>query len=141
MDAMTDRALTCADCGMAFAFSASEQQFYADRQFSDPRRCPSCRASRKLSRGGFGGGDQASGGQSSGRYSGGGYSGGSGGFTGASVRCSVPRAPAADVRRMCPSGRAARSLSTAATASGPSDAATDSRQHPIRARRVSRRAP
>ncbi|CAN5766621.1 zinc-ribbon domain containing protein [soil metagenome] len=73
MDSMSDKALTCADCGMEFAFSASEQQFYADRQFSDPRRCPSCRASRKLSRGGFGGGDQASGG-----YSGGGSSGGGG---------------------------------------------------------------
>ena len=71
MDQVSDKALTCADCGMEFAFSASEQQFYADRQFSDPRRCPSCRASRKLSRGGFGGG-QASGGS-------GGYSGGSGG--------------------------------------------------------------
>jgi CxxC-x17-CxxC domain-containing protein len=55
MFTMADKALTCADCGMEFAFSASEQQFYADRQFSEPRRCPSCRATRKLSRGGFGG--------------------------------------------------------------------------------------
>ena len=55
MFTMTDKALTCVDCGTEFAFSASEQQFYADRQFSEPRRCPSCRATRKLSRGGFGG--------------------------------------------------------------------------------------
>src|SRR5947207_4090684 len=46
-----DKTLTCADCGQEFAFTASEQQFYADRQFSEPRRCPSCRAIRKASRG------------------------------------------------------------------------------------------
>ena len=81
MDTMTDRALTCADCGQEFAFTASEQQFYADRQFSDPRRCPSCRATRKLSRGGFGG-DQAAGT---------GYGGG--------VRWGVQRRRARDVQR------------------------------------------
>jgi CxxC-x17-CxxC domain-containing protein len=53
--ATTDKALTCADCGQEFAFTASEQQFYADRQFSEPRRCPSCRAIRKASRGDGGG--------------------------------------------------------------------------------------
>jgi CxxC-x17-CxxC domain-containing protein len=62
----TDKTLTCSDCGQEFAFTASEQQFYADRQFSEPRRCPSCRASRKAARG------DAGGGASSG-YSGGGY--------------------------------------------------------------------
>jgi CxxC-x17-CxxC domain-containing protein len=69
MFTMTDKALTCVDCGMEFAFSASEQQFYSDRQFSEPRRCPSCRATRKLSRGGFGG-SQAGGhvGQATGGY-------------------------------------------------------------------------
>jgi len=47
----TDKVLTCADCGQEFAFTASEQQFYAERQFSEPRRCASCRATRKASRG------------------------------------------------------------------------------------------
>ena len=61
-----DKVLACADCGQEFTFTASEQQFFADRQFSEPRRCPSCRASRKASRG--------EGGTSSGGYSGGGYS-------------------------------------------------------------------
>ena len=42
-----DRTLTCADCGQEFVFSASEQQFYADCGFSDPRRCPDCRRARK----------------------------------------------------------------------------------------------
>ena len=49
-----DRTLTCADCGTQFVFTSSEQQFYADRQFSEPRRCSSCRASRKAARPGGG---------------------------------------------------------------------------------------
>jgi CxxC-x17-CxxC domain-containing protein len=65
----TDRALTCADCGQEFTFTASEQQFYSDRGFSDPRRCSSCRASRKAARGDTGGGGYS--------RSGGGYGGGS----------------------------------------------------------------
>ena len=52
----TDKVLTCVDCNQEFAFTASEQQFYADRQFSEPRRCTSCRAIRKASRDGNGGG-------------------------------------------------------------------------------------
>ena len=58
----TDKNLTCVDCNQEFAFSASEQQFYADRQFSEPRRCPACRAVRKASRGDSGGGSYAGGG-------------------------------------------------------------------------------
>jgi CxxC-x17-CxxC domain-containing protein len=54
MDTMTDKVLTCADCSSEFVFTANEQDFYAERQFSEPRRCPSCRAARKLSRGGSG---------------------------------------------------------------------------------------
>ena len=69
----TDKTLTCADCGQEFAFTASEQQFYSDRGFTEPRRCASCRASRKAARGDSGGG----GGYSSG--GGGGYSSGGGG--------------------------------------------------------------
>jgi CxxC-x17-CxxC domain-containing protein len=52
----TDKALTCVDCHQPFTFTATEQQFYADRQFSEPRRCPSCRAIRKASRGAAGDG-------------------------------------------------------------------------------------
>ena len=47
----TDKTLTCADCGLQFVFTARDQEFYADRQFSEPRRCPSCRAARKAARG------------------------------------------------------------------------------------------
>ena len=88
----TDKTLSCVDCQQEFAFTSREQQFYADRQFSEPRRCPSCRATRKASRGdtggagGYssGGGYSSSGGYSSGgdSYGGGGYGGGGGGYGG-----------------------------------------------------------
>jgi CxxC-x17-CxxC domain-containing protein len=78
-----DKNLTCADCGQEFVFTASEQDFYAQRGFTEPRRCPSCRASRKAARGGDGGGGGGGGGYGSygagGGYSAGGYSGGGGG--------------------------------------------------------------
>ena len=81
-----DKNLTCADCGQEFVFTASEQDFYAQRGFTEPRRCPSCRASRKAARnadGGGGGGSSygsygAGGGYSAGGYSGGGAGGGGG---------------------------------------------------------------
>jgi len=64
-----DKTLTCADCGQQFVFTESEQQFFADRGFTEPRRCPSCRAARKAQQG-----------SGSGSYGGssGGYGGGSG---------------------------------------------------------------
>lgn len=56
---MSDRTLTCRDCGTSFDFTASEQAFYAERGFTDPQRCPACRAARKAQRqadgGGYGG--------------------------------------------------------------------------------------
>ena len=51
-----DKNLTCSDCGQEFVFTASEQDFYAQRGFTEPRRCASCRASRKAARGSNGGG-------------------------------------------------------------------------------------
>ena len=33
-----DKNLTCADCGQEFVFTASEQDFYAQRGFTEPRR-------------------------------------------------------------------------------------------------------
>ena len=35
----SDKTLTCADCGQEFVFTASEQDFYAQRGFTEPRRC------------------------------------------------------------------------------------------------------
>jgi CxxC-x17-CxxC domain-containing protein len=75
-----DKNLTCSDCGQEFVFTASEQDFYAQRGFTEPRRCASCRASRKAARNADGGGSYSSEGgySSSGSYSSGGYSGGGG---------------------------------------------------------------
>jgi CxxC-x17-CxxC domain-containing protein len=43
-----DKTLTCKDCGVQFVFSASEQDFYAEKGFTnEPGRCPECRAARK----------------------------------------------------------------------------------------------
>jgi|SRR5690349_8506686 CxxC-x17-CxxC domain-containing protein len=51
MSMMTDKTLTCADCGQQFVFTSSEQEFYAERGFSEPRRCAPCRAAKKAARG------------------------------------------------------------------------------------------
>ncbi len=45
-----DRTLTCSDCRSEFTFTASEQDFYAEKGFSEPRRCPACRAAKKAAR-------------------------------------------------------------------------------------------
>ncbi|HEY3425895.1 MAG TPA: zinc-ribbon domain containing protein [Negativicutes bacterium] len=48
-----DKTLTCRDCGAQFVFSASEQDFYAEKGFTnEPGRCPECRAARKQANGG-----------------------------------------------------------------------------------------
>jgi len=45
---LTDKTLTCRDCGADFVFTASEQNFYAEKGFTnEPTRCPGCRAARK----------------------------------------------------------------------------------------------
>ncbi len=56
-----DKDLTCRDCGANFVFTASEQDFYAEKGFTnEPGRCPECRAARKQqnNRGGRSGGFQ-----------------------------------------------------------------------------------
>jgi len=48
-----DRILVCVDCNAEFTFSAAEQEFYAKKGFTnDPKRCSSCRASKKQRLGG-----------------------------------------------------------------------------------------
>jgi CxxC-x17-CxxC domain-containing protein len=43
-----DKTLTCRDCDREFTFSASEQEFFAEKGFTnEPGRCPDCRAARK----------------------------------------------------------------------------------------------
>ena len=70
---MADKTLTCRDCGTNFTFTEGEQDFYAQKGYTEPMRCQDCRAAKKASRdGGYSG---------SGSYSsnGGGYSSYSGG--------------------------------------------------------------
>ena len=74
-----DKNLTCSDCGQEFVFTASEQDFYAQRGFTEPRRCASCRASRKAARNAESGDSSYGGYGASGGYSAGG-SGDSGGY-------------------------------------------------------------
>ena len=48
----TDKTLTCKDCGSEFVFTAGEQEFYAEKGFTnEPQRCKACRDARKSSRG------------------------------------------------------------------------------------------
>jgi CxxC-x17-CxxC domain-containing protein len=77
---MSDKTLTCRDCGQAFTFTAGEQAFYQERGFSEPQRCPACRSARKAQRSssGYEGGYGNSGG-----YSGGSYGNGGGGYSNA----------------------------------------------------------
>ena len=53
---MADKTLTCRDCGAGFTFTEGEQDFYAQKGYSEPMRCPSCRAAKKAARTGGGGG-------------------------------------------------------------------------------------
>ncbi len=48
-----DKQLQCADCGTPFTFTAQEQEFFASKGYTnEPKRCPTCRQSRKANRGG-----------------------------------------------------------------------------------------
>jgi CxxC-x17-CxxC domain-containing protein len=56
--ALSDKTLTCVECGSPFTFTAGEQEFFASRGYTnEPKRCPECRGARRNQRrGGFGGG-------------------------------------------------------------------------------------
>ena len=54
---MDDKTLNCRDCGKEFIFTVGEQEFFAQKGFTNtPSRCPECRAANKASRGGYSGG-------------------------------------------------------------------------------------
>ena len=60
----TDETLTCVDCGRTFPFTASEQEFFASKGFTNkPSRCGDCRAARKAANGGRSGPSRGGGGQ------------------------------------------------------------------------------
>ncbi len=46
-----DKSLQCSDCGATFTFNVEEQEFFQSRGYvNEPKRCPSCRQSRKAER-------------------------------------------------------------------------------------------
>ncbi|MBD7913610.1 zinc-ribbon domain-containing protein [Clostridium sp. Sa3CUN1] len=45
---MSDKTLSCRDCGSEFIFSVGEQEFYQEKGFTnEPTRCISCRRAKK----------------------------------------------------------------------------------------------
>jgi CxxC-x17-CxxC domain-containing protein len=46
-----DKSIECSDCGVTFTFTTEEREFFASKGFTnDPKRCPSCRQSKKTER-------------------------------------------------------------------------------------------
>ncbi|MDR3585681.1 MAG: zinc-ribbon domain containing protein [Desulfosporosinus sp.] len=52
-----DKVLNCKECGKDFEFTVSEQEFFAQKGFTnEPGRCPECLAARRAKNGNQGGG-------------------------------------------------------------------------------------
>lgn len=45
-----DEKLVCQDCGKEFIFSAADQQFFQEKGYQPPKRCPDCRKAKKAQR-------------------------------------------------------------------------------------------
>ncbi len=45
-----DVQIECCDCKQFFLFAAGEQEFYASKQLTPPKRCKACRAAKKARR-------------------------------------------------------------------------------------------
>jgi CxxC-x17-CxxC domain-containing protein len=56
MSTFTDRYLTCQDCSKEFIFTAGEQEFFSTKGLkNEPKRCPNCRVSARMTRAGMDG--------------------------------------------------------------------------------------
>ncbi|MCU0508827.1 MAG: zinc-ribbon domain containing protein [Anaerolineae bacterium] len=90
--------MTCRDCGKQFTFTAGEQEFYAQRGFSEPQRCAECRQARKAGRdsGGYSSSDYGSGRS----YGDSGYGGRSGGYSSGGSYGSGSRSSSTGTRQM-----------------------------------------
>ena len=54
-----DKTIVCKDCGQEFIFTAGEQEFFAEKGFTnEPQRCKPCRNSRKGNTGRGNGGER-----------------------------------------------------------------------------------
>ena len=70
-----DKTLTCRDCGNPFTFTEGEQEFFAQKGFTnEPGRCTECRSARKSQRGGTSYDSDRGYSGGGGGYGGGGYS-------------------------------------------------------------------
>jgi CxxC-x17-CxxC domain-containing protein len=67
--AYQDKSIVCSDCGATFTFTAGEQESFAQRGYTnEPKRCMTCRASRKQQQGDRGGGSSYNSGSRGGSY-------------------------------------------------------------------------
>ncbi len=48
MNIINDLKINCLSCQSEFIFTIREQEFYAERGFAQPKRCPACRKQRRL---------------------------------------------------------------------------------------------
>jgi CxxC-x17-CxxC domain-containing protein len=47
-----EKSIVCYDCGETFVFTVEEQELYQSKGYTNaPKRCPACRAARKLKQG------------------------------------------------------------------------------------------
>lgn len=46
----TDKKMICIDCDKPFTWTTGEQAFFADRNFTEPKRCKSCREKKRENR-------------------------------------------------------------------------------------------
>lgn len=47
---MSDTEITCQDCKTTFLFTEQDQDFYAEKGFTPPKRCKPCRQVRKANK-------------------------------------------------------------------------------------------
>ena len=53
--ALSDKTLTCVECGNEFTFTVGEQEFFASKGFTnEPGRCTQCRGARRSQQRGYG---------------------------------------------------------------------------------------
>jgi CxxC-x17-CxxC domain-containing protein len=53
-----DKTIQCSNCGTNFTFTASEQEFFQAKGFTnEPKRCPTCRQAKRSDRGNGGRGE------------------------------------------------------------------------------------
>ena len=58
MSTMPDVEIICSECNETFPFTEREQEYYTERNLSQPKRCKPCRDARRQNFGGARGGDR-----------------------------------------------------------------------------------